>query len=64
MEYLSFPQFSVGGHTRRYIVAQGPMEHTCTHFWQMVWEQNVSILLMLTSEMVHRLGHSVYMYVY
>lgn len=31
-----------------YIVAQGPSEHTVADFWRMVWQQNVSIILMLT----------------
>lgn len=37
---------------RNFIVAQGPMEHTCTDFWQMVWEQGVQFILMVTNEVV------------
>ena len=47
-----FVQFSVAGVACKYIVSQGPMEHTCTDFWQMIWEQSVSIILMLTNEVV------------
>jgi len=36
--------------SHQYVVAQGPLEHTCTDFWQMVWEQKMQILLMLTNE--------------
>jgi len=38
--------------SHQYVVAQGPLEHTCTDFWQMVWEQKMQILLMLTNEVV------------
>ena len=33
----------------RYIASQGPKEATAGHFWQMVWEQGVSVICMLTS---------------
>lgn len=32
----------------RYIAAQGPMQHTCRDFWQMVWEQECTFVIMLT----------------
>jgi len=32
---------------RRYILAQGPLENTSCHFWQMVWEQNSKAVVML-----------------
>lgn len=49
--YLPF-QFTVSGKNYEYIVAQGPLEHTCTDFWQMVWEQNVHFIVMVTNEVV------------
>ena len=49
---LSSLQFDVGGYTHDYIVAQGPLESTTGEFWQMVWEQNTQIILMLTNEYV------------
>lgn len=33
----------------RYIAAQGPLEKTCGDFWQMVWEQEASLIIMLTT---------------
>eukprot|EP00051_Salpingoeca_urceolata_P021243 m.330451 g.330451 ORF g.330451 m.330451 type:complete len:1629 (+) comp19763_c0_seq7:586-5472(+) len=32
----------------RYIACQGPKEGTAGHFWLMVWEQNTSLIVMLT----------------
>lgn len=34
----------------RYIAAQGPLPNTCTDFWQMVWEQHSSLVVMLTTK--------------
>jgi protein tyrosine phosphatase len=31
-----------------YIASQGPMQHTCKDFWQMVWEQSCELVIMLT----------------
>lgn len=32
-----------------YIATQGPLPHTCAHFWQMVWDNKLSLLIMLTT---------------
>ena len=42
--------FVLQGYTlrREYIVTQGPMPSTKDDFWQMVWEQKVDIIVMLT----------------
>ncbi|KAM8920984.1 tyrosine-protein phosphatase non-receptor type 21 isoform 2-T2 [Pelodytes ibericus] len=33
-----------------YIATQGPLQCTCQDFWQMVWEQGISIIAMVTLE--------------
>ncbi|XP_060756127.1 tyrosine-protein phosphatase non-receptor type 3 isoform X2 [Neoarius graeffei] len=37
------------GTTLQYMAAQGPLPNTCTHFWRSVWEQGVSVIIMLTT---------------
>ena len=34
---------------REFILAQHPLEHTMASFWQMAWEQDVHLLVMLSS---------------
>ncbi|MEE6465379.1 hypothetical protein FKM82_006539 [Ascaphus truei] len=33
----------------KYIATQGPLPHTCAHFWQLVWDQSLSVIIMLTT---------------
>ncbi|KPP58668.1 hypothetical protein Z043_123487, partial [Scleropages formosus] len=40
----------VSGHEWNYIATQGPLSNTCQDFWQMVWEQGVVIIAMVTAE--------------
>lgn len=41
---------TVGGEEWSYIASQGPLSHTCLDFWQMVWEQGIAIIAMVTAE--------------
>ncbi|KAL8615564.1 hypothetical protein ACOMHN_016141 [Nucella lapillus] len=43
-------EIPVSGIINRYIAAQGPLPNTCTDFWQMVWEQQSSLVVMLTTK--------------
>uniref|UniRef100_A0A8C9Z9F2 Tyrosine-protein phosphatase non-receptor type n=1 Tax=Sander lucioperca TaxID=283035 RepID=A0A8C9Z9F2_SANLU len=43
-------RITVGGQEWSYIATQGPLSNTCLDFWQMVWEQGVSIIAMVTAE--------------
>ncbi|XP_043553221.1 tyrosine-protein phosphatase non-receptor type 21 [Chiloscyllium plagiosum] len=40
----------VEGKEWSYIATQGPLQTTCLDFWQMVWEQGVAIIAMVTIE--------------
>ncbi|KAL3049373.1 tyrosine-protein phosphatase non-receptor type 21 isoform X1 [Trematomus bernacchii] len=46
----SHVRITVNGQEWSYIATQGPMSNTCPDFWQMVWEQGVSIIAMVTAE--------------
>uniref|UniRef100_A0A8D3B9W5 Tyrosine-protein phosphatase non-receptor type n=1 Tax=Scophthalmus maximus TaxID=52904 RepID=A0A8D3B9W5_SCOMX len=48
--YINASHVRVSGEEWSYIATQGPMSNTCQDFWQMVWEQGVSIIAMVTAE--------------
>lgn len=55
---LNVMQATVGSHQRFYIAAQGPLPSTVGSFWQMIWEADVYLVVMLTS--THEEGSTVY----
>ncbi|XP_067946936.1 tyrosine-protein phosphatase non-receptor type 4-like isoform X2 [Watersipora subatra] len=37
------------GMVNRYIAAQGPLPNTCADFWELVWQQQITLVVMLTA---------------
>ncbi|KAJ8340776.1 hypothetical protein SKAU_G00330670 [Synaphobranchus kaupii] len=37
------------GPVKPYVACQGPLPHTCSQFWQVVWEQHAHVIVMLTT---------------
>lgn len=46
-DYINASLIEVTEANRHYILAQGPLEHTSGHFWQMVWEHKCKAVVML-----------------
>ncbi|XP_072013012.1 tyrosine-protein phosphatase non-receptor type 2-like isoform X2 [Amphiura filiformis] len=48
-DYINASLVQLPNVNRRYILTQGPLPHTISHFWQMVWEQNSKAVIMLNN---------------
>ena len=43
---MLIPRSKIENH---YVAAQGPLPNTCSDFWYMVWEQQSTLIVMLTT---------------
>ena len=48
--YINASEISTPCGSKRYIAAQGPLQETIPDFWEMVWESQVPLIVMLTNE--------------
>lgn len=48
--YINASPVSLGDadHKEKYIACQGPLDSTASHMWRMAWQQDVSVIVMLT----------------
>ncbi|EEB19614.1 tyrosine-protein phosphatase non-receptor type, putative [Pediculus humanus corporis] len=47
IDYINANLVVVEGANRKYILTQGPLPQTTSHFWLMIWEQNCQAIVML-----------------
>lgn len=49
-DYINGSHVNGAANSNKYIATQGPVPDSMAGFWQMVWEQNASLIVMVTSE--------------
>lgn len=54
-DYMNASLVKVPNLSRRYIIAQGPLQETTGQFWQMIWEQNSKAIIMLNKVIENRM---------
>lgn len=47
-DYINASHIQLRGTSKRYIASQGPLEQTTEHFWRLVLQENVHVIVMLT----------------
>lgn len=47
-DYVNASHVDITGARYKYILSQGPKDNTMADFWQMVWDQGVTVIAMLT----------------
>lgn len=66
VDAISIRLYLINLQQNRYIITQFPQRRTMVDFWRMVWEQNVTTIIMLAPlnemKMVHILLGFCYMY--
>uniref|UniRef100_A0A1I8A6H7 protein-tyrosine-phosphatase n=1 Tax=Steinernema glaseri TaxID=37863 RepID=A0A1I8A6H7_9BILA len=50
-DYINASPIELDSVRRNYILAQGPLAHTCADFWQMIFEKNSQLVIMLNNIM-------------
>ncbi|KAK9720122.1 Protein-tyrosine phosphatase [Popillia japonica] len=60
-DYINANLVKVEKANRRYILTQGPLSMTVSHFWLMIWEQNSKAVLML-NKLVEKKQEKCYQY--
>ena len=49
-DYFNASFIQMPGSTQRYVATQGPLPTTFQDFWSVIWDQDVSVIVMLTKE--------------
>ncbi|GES89353.1 tyrosine-protein phosphatase non-receptor type 1 [Rhizophagus clarus] len=49
-DYINASHIEAPNNVRKYIATQGPLSKTIEDFWLMIWEQNTTVIVMLTKQ--------------
>ncbi|CAH1375519.1 unnamed protein product, partial [Tenebrio molitor] len=48
-DYINASYVQISDNEKEYIVTQNPLENTTADFWDMIWQENVNHIIMITS---------------